>query len=50
MKLLENERLIEEREALKLKEIKNQQKQVQHSKIKVLDEIQNMIKQHKMRD
>ncbi|CAD8102720.1 unnamed protein product [Paramecium sonneborni] len=48
VKLLENEKLLGEREALKNTVV--QQKSVQQSKIKVLDEIQNMIKQHKYRE
>ncbi|CAD8098273.1 unnamed protein product [Paramecium primaurelia] len=47
VKLMESERVFEEKEALKTKDYVIQQKQVQQSKIKVLDEIQNMIKQHK---
>ncbi|CAD8115995.1 unnamed protein product [Paramecium primaurelia] len=48
VKLLENEKLLGEREVLKNTVV--QQKSVQQSKIKVLDEIQNMIKQHKYRE
>ncbi|CAD8124214.1 unnamed protein product [Paramecium sonneborni] len=47
VKLMESERIFEEKEALKTKDHVIQQKQVQQSKIRVLDEIQNMIKQHK---
>ncbi|CAD8204490.1 unnamed protein product [Paramecium pentaurelia] len=47
MKMIENERIQDEREAIKTKDYIIQQKQVQQSKIKVLDDIQNMIKQHK---
>ncbi|CAD8112428.1 unnamed protein product [Paramecium primaurelia] len=47
MKLIENERLQEEREALKTKDFIVHQKQVQQSKIRVLDDIQSMIQQHK---
>ncbi|CAK64509.1 unnamed protein product (macronuclear) [Paramecium tetraurelia] len=47
VKLMESERVFEEKEALKTKDYVIQQKQAQQSKIKVLDEIQNMIKQHK---
>ncbi|CAD8209106.1 unnamed protein product [Paramecium octaurelia] len=47
MKLIENERIQEEREALKTKDFIMHQRQVQQSKIRVLDDIQNMIKQHK---
>ncbi|CAD8099546.1 unnamed protein product [Paramecium primaurelia] len=47
VKLMESERIFEEKEALKTKDYTIQQKQVQQSKIRVLDEIQSMIKQHK---
>ncbi|CAD8208972.1 unnamed protein product [Paramecium octaurelia] len=47
VKLMENERIFEEKEALKTKDYAIQQRSVQQSKVRVLDEIQSMIKQHK---
>ncbi|CAK62600.1 unnamed protein product (macronuclear) [Paramecium tetraurelia] len=47
VKLIESERIFEEKEALKTKDYAIQQRSVQQSKIRVLDEIQSMIKQHK---
>ncbi|CAD8119915.1 unnamed protein product [Paramecium sonneborni] len=47
VKLIENEKIQEEKEALKTKDYIMHQRQVQQSKIRVLDDIQNMIKQHK---